>query len=489
VKSVDEEIAFATIEELNALLISREISSVELTRSALQRLESLGPRFNALASLMPERALREAVRADRALARRGRAIARSRSNGALLGIPYGAKDLLAARGAPTSYGSAIYRDQILDSDAAPIARLHGAGAVLAAKLALMELAGFEGTGPSASVHGPGINPWNPDYWAGGSSNGSAVAVATGLVPFALASETGGSIGTPASLCGVTAIRPTYGLVSRHGSMALSWTLDKIGVMARSAWDCALVLEAIAGSDLRDPASAGRRFRADGVGLTDRPFHRRLLVGFAREDFEHFAEEPIRPALADALGALADLGIDLVETTIPADVPYWESIVTIIGAEGGTVFADIIEGKDLESITDVRSRAALTATLDIRARDYLNAMRVRRRIQRSFTDLFRTVDALVTFSLATNAIRIDQPFAQSRLVGGNTAMVAASNLAGLPALFLPCGPGTNGLPVGIQLVGSPFSEALLLTIGRALQSRTSWHTAHPSVEEAGAEARR
>ena len=197
---------------------------------------------------MRERALTEARRADRT-----RATART----ALHGVPYGAKDLVAAKGAPTTWGAPPYRTQRFDEDATIIAKLQRAGAVLAAKLAMVELAGGGGYRyPSASLQGPGRNPWNIEHWSGGSSSGSGSAVAAGLVPWAIGSETSGSIGTPAAFCGVTGLRPTYGLVSRHGAMALSWTLDKLGPMARTADDCGLALQVMAGPDPADPTLSG-----------------------------------------------------------------------------------------------------------------------------------------------------------------------------------------------------------------------------------------
>src|SRR5437879_15685 len=261
---------FLTISELSAGLQRQEFSAVDLARTALDRLASFGRDYNAVASILPERALKEAHAADRMLRDR-------RDRGALLGIPYGAKDLLAARGAPTTWGAPPYARQVFNYDAAVIESLRRAGAVLVARLAMIELAGGGGYRyPSASLQGPCRNPWNPDHWSGGSSSGTGAAVAAGLTPFGLGSETSGSILSPSANCGVTGLRPTYGLVSRHGAMALAWTMDKIGPMCRSAEDCGLVLEAIAGVDPRDPGSAGRAFRhARGRGRN----LRRVRVGY------------------------------------------------------------------------------------------------------------------------------------------------------------------------------------------------------------------
>ena len=468
---MSDDLAFLELTELQGLLSGGAISSVELTGSVLDRLGRLGPRYNAVATVLRDRSLREAADSDRQR-RRGR-------SGPLLGIPYGAKDLLAARGGPTTFGSAAFADQVLDYDAGVIERLARAGAVLTAKLALMELAAFHARRPSASLQGPGRNPWNVDLWAGGSSSGSGSAVAAGIVPFALGSETGGSIGTPASYCGITGLRPTYGLVSRFGAMPLSWTLDKIGPMGRSVRDCAIVLEAIAGRDQRDASSQGRRFsqvRAESIdgGRLDQ-----LRVGFSTGDIEEAAQPVIRPALRAGFAALVEGGATLHETALP-DLPYMAVISAITSAEGATVFAPLIESESLSLVADPDAREAMRASLGISARTYLNATRLRRRIQAAFRKVFAEVDLLATYTLPWPATPIDEAFTPVPITGGLTAMVAASNLAGLPALFVPCGFTGTGLPVGLQLVGPPFSEDLLVAVGERFQTTSSWHRARPTV---------
>jgi aspartyl-tRNA(Asn)/glutamyl-tRNA(Gln) amidotransferase subunit A len=246
---MNNDLSYCTIRELGGMLRRREVSAVELTKHFLDRLEKIGPRFNAVVSVTRELALAQAVEAQRKFDG-------GIDGGALQGIPYGAKDLLATAGIPTSWGAAPLRDQVFDYDATVITKLREAGAVLCAKLAMVEIAGGMGyRQANASFTGPGLTPWSPDSWSGGSSAGSGSAVAAGLVPFAIGSETSGSIMTPSSYCGVTGLRPTYGRVSRHGAMALSWTLDKLGPMAHTADDCGLVLAAIAGRDPADSSSA------------------------------------------------------------------------------------------------------------------------------------------------------------------------------------------------------------------------------------------
>src|SRR5450759_1695395 len=244
---------FAPLSGLNASLKAGEFSAEDLARAVSERLQQLGPRYNALALPLHQEALRQAKDVDKDLKR-------ERYRGPLQGIPYGVKDLLAFAGQPTTWGARPYAGQVFDYNATVIEKLSAVGAVLAGKLSMVELAGGGGYRfASASLTGPGLNPWDRGRWSGGSSSGSAIAVAAGLVPFAIGSETSGSILTPAAFCGVTALRPTYGLVSRYGAMPLSWTLDKLGPFCRSAEDCGMVLETIAGNDHRDPGSAGKSF--------------------------------------------------------------------------------------------------------------------------------------------------------------------------------------------------------------------------------------
>src|SRR5271155_1738484 len=251
--SIPDDIFFASITEINQKLKAKEFSAVELAKAFSDRLESIGPRYNALALSLRKEAHREAKDVDDD-------VKRERFRGPLQGIPYGAKDLLAYAKHPTTWGAQPYAGQVFDYTATVLKKLSKHGSLLMGKLAMVELAGGPGYRyANASLTGPGLNPWDPTRWSGGSSSGSAIAVAAGLVTFALGSETSGSILTPSSFCGITGLRPTYGLVSRNGAMALSWTLDKIGPLCRSAEDCGLVLEVIAGADPDDLSSARKSF--------------------------------------------------------------------------------------------------------------------------------------------------------------------------------------------------------------------------------------
>jgi aspartyl-tRNA(Asn)/glutamyl-tRNA(Gln) amidotransferase subunit A len=469
------ELSFATITELRAMLDRRTVSSRELTTHFLDRLERIGPTYNALAALTRDRALEEADAADRELAR-GR-------SSPLLGIPYGAKDLLAARGAPTIWGSGAYRDQVLDFDAAAIERLRAAGAPLLGKLALMELAGLHG-GIHASVHGPGLNPWDTSRWACGSSSGSGSAVAAGLVPFALGSETGGSIGSPSAFCGITGLRPTFGLVSRYGAMPLAPSLDKVGPMGRTVTDVATVLEAIAGFDARDPGSArGHDFRrADAAVVRESRRGRPWRVAFAPYDLEQGADEPLRPVLRDAMAQFEALGVEFVESELPPELAYYKIIEGVVFGEGTASFRELIESERLELVTDADQRTKLRETLSMPAYVYLDAMREREKVRAAFDAIFRDVDAIFTYTLPWEPHPIVGEFSPVAPTQGFTGMVAASNLADLPALFLPVGLTEHRLPVGVQLVGPRFSEASLVALGEAFQAATAFHALRPPMTD-------
>jgi aspartyl-tRNA(Asn)/glutamyl-tRNA(Gln) amidotransferase subunit A len=471
--TVLNDVFFATIPELNARLKAKEFKAEELTRAFAQRVAALGPRYNALALPLALEAYRKAKTVDQDFKI-------DRFRGPLHGIPYGVKDLLSYKGQPTTWGAKPYAGQVFDYNATVIDKLDAVGAVLIGKLAMVELAGGGGYRfASASLTGPGLNPWDRTRWSGGSSSGSAAAVAAGLVTFALGSETSGSIVTPASYCGVTALRPTYGLVSRHGAMALSWTLDKIGPFAHTADDCGRILQAIAGSDGKDPGSAGTSFYY--MPQYERPL-KDLKVGYAAVDFADRAEEPARAAFQAALAAIKETGVTLVETKLP-QFPYGPILSTILAAEQASIFEPLIASGKVDQLADAAQIAGLKASLEVPAKDYLKAMRLRRMIQEEFSRLFTRVDALLAPGRPGPASKLDQPLDRGGFQPpagtppGLQGIIQAGNLAGLPALVLPCGFAGN-LPVALQVVGAPLAENLLLSIGREFQTRTDWHKRRP-----------
>ncbi|HXE12384.1 MAG TPA: amidase [Bryobacteraceae bacterium] len=468
---------FATISELNSYLREKQISARDLASHFLKRLETYGPEYNALAAILEKSAKKDAQEVDGDLKR-------ERYRGMLQGIPYGAKDLISARGAPTTWGAKPFADQTFDDDAHVVHRLRKTGAVLIGKLSMVELAGGGSYNTaSASLQGPGLNPWNKAYWSGGSSSGSGIAVAAGLVPYALGSETSGSIITPAAYCGVTGLRPTYGLVSRRGAMPLSWTCDKLGVLARSANDCGYVLHEMAGGDSDDPSSAGKSFYYT-------PQYSRALrdmrIGYNPIDFEEWPEESMRPAYRTALNVVKTLGAEPVVTKLP-DFPYGLVIGTVIDCEAASVFETFIRSGKVDQLADPTQVNGLKASLDYSALDYLKAMRVRSQIQQAFRELFAGIDVLVAPSKFNLPERVDQPFDQQERAqppkpvnkGVGAGLIQASNLCGLPGLSVPCGL-VNGLPIGLQFVGPAFSENTLLALGRTFQSLTDFHKRHPSL---------
>lgn len=466
---------FATIGELSVALRTRQISSVELTEFFGKRLETLGPTYNALALSLWKEGKKTAKEADEE-------IKRERYRGPLQGIPYAVKDLISVAKYPTTWGAKPYADQVFEEDAAVVQRLALKKATLVGKLSMVELAGGGGySSASASLQGPGLNPWNKAYWSGGSSSGSGAAVAAGLIPFALGSETSGSILTPASYCGVTGLRPTYGLVSRHGAMALSWTLDKLGVLARSAEDCGLVLHVIAGSDDDDPGSAQKSF------YFAPEYYQRfadIKVAYAEVDFAEWPNEALRPAFAEALAAFKAIGSQMVDSRLP-DYPYGPVISCIIDSEAASVFETLIRSGKVDQLADQSQIDGLKASLNYSAVDYLKAMRMRTQIKKSFREIFAEVDLIVAPTKLDPPDLAAQPFDETPpkrpdQKGMVAELVQATNLAGLPAMTVPCG-FVNGLPVGLQIVGPPFSENRLIAFGQEFQRRTNFHKQHPPVE--------
>jgi aspartyl-tRNA(Asn)/glutamyl-tRNA(Gln) amidotransferase subunit A len=449
---------------------TRQVSPVALAETFLGRLETLGPRYNAVVTVTRERALAQARRAEGE-------IAAGRWRGPLHGIPYGAKDLLAtAGGIPTTWGAAPLRSQQLDFDATAIRRLEAAGAVLVAKLAMVELAGGMGyRQPRASFTGPGISPWGSDAWSGGSSSGSGSAVAAGLVPFAIGSETWGSILSPAANCGVTGLRPTYGRVSRHGAMALCWTLDKLGPLALTADDCGLVLDAMAGPDPLDPTAADRPFAYDAGDVTGRRFRFGVIRGVAAP-----AEPAVRVAFERSLELLQKIGT--VEEVTLADLPYEAVTRTILLAEAASAFEDMIESGAIAGLTAPEDHYTAYARDAILAKDYIRAQRVRARVVREADRALSGLDALVAPGRPAVASPLDREFRSA--ARGNVAdvMGAIGNGAGLPAIAVPNGFDEAGLPTSLQFMGRAWEENTVLAAARAWQGVTDFHLKHPPVDQ-------
>jgi aspartyl-tRNA(Asn)/glutamyl-tRNA(Gln) amidotransferase subunit A len=459
-----DDLAFSDVVALQRLLTTRAVSSVELTELYLKRLEQHGHVFNAVVTILHDRARREAKRAD---AER----ARGRVRGPLHGIPYGVKDLLATPDAPTTWGAQPYRHQRFGFDATVVKRLTAAGAVLLAKLAMVELAGGFGYGAAdASFTGPGRTPWNANFWSGGSSSGPGIAVSAALVGFAIGSETSGSILFPATACGITGLRPTYGRVSRHGAMALCWTLDKLGPMARSARDTDLILRVIAGADPADPTAVDAPFATP---------HRKLRVAVLKD-----ATKASMPAVVAnfraSLKAIASFADVAGEVALPKG-PWGPAVGTIVDAEGAAAFRDLIESGRSRELRDADDRLGGYAAYATPAVDYIDALRQRAKLNAALVKAMDGYDAVVSPTLPTVTYPVGLGFdkAYPKYPGG-PSLISPGNLAGLPALALPNGMGPSGLPTSLAFLGQAWGEAALTALGSRYQRETAFHTKRPPM---------
>jgi aspartyl-tRNA(Asn)/glutamyl-tRNA(Gln) amidotransferase subunit A len=468
----DRDLFFTPLRELAAKVRTRQISPVALAQEALDRLETHGRKLNAVVTLAGDDAI-AAAKESEAEIRRGR------YRGPLHGIPYGAKDLLATKKMPTTWGAAPYRNQQFAYDGTVIRRLAEAGAVLVAKLSMVELAGGMGyNNADASFTGPGLNPWNTKFWSGGSSSGPGSAVAAGLVPFAIGSETVGSIITPSAFSGVTGLRPTYGRVSRHGAMALCWTLDKLGPLARGADDCALVLDAISGKDPEDPTTVAAPPR--------RAVRARLRIAVLQGATD-FVQPDVAKNFEDSLAVLGRFAEVTRNVALP-DLPYGMCAGTIVDAEGGSAFLDLIESGGTRELQAKSDRYGGYSSVMTPAVDYLQAMRLREKMRAPFAALLERYDALAAPSRASVAYPIGLDFDKAwpelskdrpaNFVSAIGALISAGNLVGYPAISLPTGFGQEGLPTGLQLLGGAFREDDLAAIGRHFQQRTDFHARRP-----------
>lgn len=447
---------FNTIRELSTAIRTKKVSSVELTRAALDGMSGLGRRHNAVAELTTDLALKLARKADQ-----------SEPTSPLHGIPYGAKDLLATKGIPTRWGSPGHADQIFDYDAAVIERLTARGAVLVAKTEMIELAGGGNYNEAdASRMGPCLSAWDKTLWAGGSSSGSGATVGLGIVPFAMGSETSGSIVCPAAFNGVTGFRPTYGLVSRFGAMALCWTLDKLGPLGRDAEDCALVLDAIAGHDPRDPSSVTNRLQLNHKG-------RRPKIGLLKENFGPKSRGG-EAAYHAAVQEFRKLGYETVDVAYPV-MPYGLAVQIIVDAEGASAHENFIRSERLSMLKDRNQVAGFAAGLETKAVDYLWALRMKTEALKA-NAIWEKCDVIFTPSFYRRSVPIDQPFDKTFVdFGGDEG---PSNLLGWPALCFPIG-FDDGAPLGGQLLAPCFKESVCLKVARDYQAHTDWHRRRPT----------
>ena len=435
-----DDLAFFTISELGYLLRTKQISSVELTRFFLDRLKKYDPQLHFVITYTEDLAMAQARQADYLF---GEGIILS----PLQGIPYGAKDLLAKKGYKTTWGAMPYKDQVIDMDATVIKKLEEAGAVLCAKLTLGALAwGDVWYGEKTR------NPWNPEKGSSGSSAGSASAVAAGCLPFAIGTETLGSIVSPSTVCGTTGLRPTFGQVSRHGAMALSWTMDKIGPICRSVEDCALVYDAIRGADGLDNAMFPSAFNYDADFDL-----KQLRVGYVKSDFE--GDYGFKEQDSLSLIALRKMGIEL----IPIELPRLPNIRFILTAEAAAAFDELTRsGKDDLLVRQIKRAWPNTfrGARFIPAVEYIQANRLRSQLIADMADVFEKVDVYVAPSWGSRSLTI-------------------TNLTGHPAVVVPNG-FKDGTPTSITFTGQLFGEAEVIALAKAFQDETGFHEKHPEL---------
>lgn len=463
-----DSVLFSSVSELAKLIESKQLSPVELTESYLDRSERLGPKLNAYARLMSENALEQAQTAEKE-------IHRGHYRGPLHGIPYAAKDLLAVRGVPTTWGAKPYADQTFDFNATVIAHLNNVGAILLGKAAMIELAGgFGYMYASASLQGAAHNPWNTACWTGGSSSGSGAIVSAGLAAFALGTETWGSIVCPSAFCGITGFRPTYGRVSRYGAMSVAYSMDKIGPMARSAEDCARIFAAIAGHDFLDRST----LRIDQAAFT---YSGSANLKSLRVAWLKNAWKDVDPSVAKSLDAsrkVLQAHFPSVRDVSLPEGPWEDAASVILNSESGSAFSDLIRSGKVSELNDPLSRIGGYVNQTISGADYTSALRIREILQRKMTELFDSYDVLATLSLPVPATPLDMDL--SKGLAFPDPLGAIGNLCGLPAISVPCGLSDKKLPVGLQFVGRAGEDAAVLQAGHTFQQFTTWHKKHPTL---------
>ncbi len=468
------EITFQSASELAILIKARKLSPVELVRAFLDRIEAFNPKVNAFITVLGEQALEQARKADRE-------IRAGRYRGPLHGLPYAPKDLLATKGIRTTNGSKVYSNWIPDHESTVTARLNRSGAILIGKLNLLEFA--MGSGQKGLI-GPARNPWDLRYSPSGSSSGSGAALAAGMVPLVIGSDTGGSIRGPAKSCGIVGLKPTYGRVSRFGVTTLSWTLDHVGPMARTVADVARMLQVIAGPDPLDHTASAAAVPDYTKSLTGKI--KGLRIGVPAEYFFDRVHAETEAALRLAISLLKELGAVLVDVKVRNPALCGPISSTILSSE-----AAAFHGKRLKEHADLIEplvRERLEAGTFHSAVDYIKALRLRTVMMEEMRRIFQSCDVLML--PAGNAA----PKLEEEIVGTDAPsdpplpprpdVYNIANVTGIPAIVLPCGftAGPPPLPLGIQFCAKPFDEATLFRIGHAYQSATDWHKRKPPLND-------
>ncbi len=462
-----EDVAYSSMTELSRQVRSKEVSPVELTELYLSRIKRLDPQLLAVITLTEELALREARQAEQE-------IANGQYRGPLHGIPYGAKDLLDTKGIRTTWGIKYHENRVPGEDATVVTKLREAGAVLVAKLVTGELArGSRWYGGTTRC------PWDTARSSGGSSAGPGAATAAGMVGFSIGTETFGSLLGPSAANSLSGLRPTYGRVSRAGAMALGWSIDKIGPMCRSVEDCMTVLEAISGSDPRDPCAVDMPLQWDpGVPVGN------LRVGFVEEEFQALSGEK-GTVLGQAFKDIEKLGVRLKPIQLP-DYPYQEVFQMVRGGEAALFHEDLILEDHLATLSDDAPRSwknLLPMARLTPAVLYLKAQQIRTLMQADANRILQEVDVWIAPAGGPARLverpRSEGPAAPRSARPPRAKTSPMTNLSGHPAICIPAG-FVEGLPVGMQIVGRAFDEATTCRLALAYQEATGWHERHPNL---------
>lgn len=461
------ELAFHSLRQVRDLLREKQITSEELVTSQLERVDELEPRLNAFITVMRDEAIEGAREADRSAAR-GEPV------GSLHGVPLTLKDLFWTRDVRTTSGSKIDSDFVPTEDATVVTRLREAGAVILGKTNLHEFAyGVSSVNPH---YGPVRNPWDTGRIAGGSSGGSAAALAAGVGYGSIGTDTGGSIRIPSAMCGTVGLKPTYGRVSRHRVTPLAWSLDHVGPMTRSVEDAALLYEVLAGHDPKDPATSRRKVEKVSDRLGELPSG--LKIGLQEEYFFEDLDVEVRELVQTATRDLEGLGMERVSISVP-EVQYQSTCRNVISFAEATSYHEKNLRSSPEDYGD-STRELLQLGLAILATEYLAAQRARRRIVEAFRDAMQKVDILVGPTVPATAPRIGEETLSNgeELRAGLLRLTSPFNTVGFPAISVPCGFTRFGLPVGLQLVARPFEESLLLKVAHGYEVTHPWRDRHP-----------
>jgi aspartyl-tRNA(Asn)/glutamyl-tRNA(Gln) amidotransferase subunit A len=459
-----------TIVSLSKALRKKEISPAEVTRAYLERIESYDSKINSFITLLSREALQAARQAEKE-------ISKGDYRGPLHGIPFAAKDLFFTRGIRTTCGSKILKTFRPAYNATVIERLCSAGAILLGKLNMHEFA--YGTTSVNPHYGPVRNPWDPERVPGGSSGGSAAALASSFVPLTLGTDTGGSIRIPSALCGTAGLKPTYGRISRYGVYPLCWSLDHPGPMARTAADLALAMRVIAGPDPLDPSSSSVPVPDYAAVLSGTL--KGVKIGVPITFYSDRVDPEIRQAVRGAIRVCGELGATIRKMDIRLQPQASIAAFLILMSEGAASLEKWHRTRAMDLGDDVRSRLNLGAA--ILATHYLKAQRVRRLVQEEFSRAFRQVDVILTPQLPITAPKITQGAVTwgkktEPVPSALTRFTRIFNLVGIPALSVPCGFSSAGLPMGLQIAGRPFDEATVLKVGHAYEGMTPWKDRHP-----------